>query len=87
MLGTIGGVGVLDIRSLGDGFGHGKRGCFGMGLVNREGGGFLFLWVVHGMGWGDFRLFFGWVQSKVVSDAQNSHFCKVLEMIGRQLYP
>lgn len=44
MMGTIGGVEVLDIRSLGDGFGHGKRGCFGMGLVNREGGGFLSLW-------------------------------------------
>ena len=63
-----------------------------MGLVTGRGVALAWGWltgkgVVHGMGWGDFRLFFGWVQSKVVSDAQNSHFCKVLEMIGRQLYP
>ena len=70
----------------GRGFGHGKRGCFSMGLVNREGGGFLLLWGGSWNGLGRFSPFF-WVQSKVVSDAQNSHFCKVLEMIGRQLYP
>lgn len=58
MLGTIGGVGVLDIRSLGDGFGHGKRGCFGMGLVNREGGGFLLLWGGSWNGLGRFSPFF-----------------------------
>lgn len=86
MLGTIGGVGVLDIRSLGEGLVTGRGVALAWGWLTGKGVVFCCFGVVHGMGWGDFRLFF-WVQSKVVSDAQNSHFCKVLEMIGRQLYP